>query len=114
MGGPYCRISHVRAALVRGIAVGVALLAPGVAHAGRTQFGWLFGTEVMPERGAEVQTFITEENGVKPTNYHDTVWGFEALIGVTDQLEIAFPVTFLWQKADATPASTAFREYGVE
>lgn len=68
----------------------------------------------MPERGAEVQTFITEENGVKPDNYHDTVWGFEALIGVTDQLELAFPVTFLWQRGDGTPASTAFREYGVE
>src|SRR4051812_15484024 len=114
MGGPYCRILHVRAALVRGIAVGVALLAPGVAHAGRTQFGWLFGTEVMPERGAEIQTWITEENAIKPDDYHETLWGFQALIGVTDQLELAFPIELVWSDSGGTTPRFTFQSYGVE
>jgi hypothetical protein len=90
------------------------LLAPGVAHAGRTQFGWLFGTEVMPERGAEVQTWITEENGSGGSNYHETLWGAQALIGVTDQLELAFPAEFVWHDDDLTNPSFTFKRYGVE
>ncbi len=90
------------------------LAAPGVANAGRTQYGWLFGTEVMPERGAEVQTWIDEENGRAPGNIHWTRWGFTALVGVTDQLELSLPLEFLWRDSDATEPSFTFSQYGIE
>ena len=90
------------------------LLAPGVASAGRTQFGWLFGTEVMPERGAEIQTWITEENASKPNNYHETLWGVSALIGITDQLELLFPVELVWHDTSMTNPSFTFKRYGAE
>ena len=53
---------------MRGVRTALALLIaasvlPRSAHAGRSFYGWLYGTEVMPERGAEIQTWITEENG---------------------------------------------------
>lgn len=102
----------MRAAWV--LIAGVGLLAPGAAHAGRTQYGWLFGTEVMPERGAELQTWITEENATDKVDYHETLWGLQALIGVTDQLELAFPVEFVWRDSDMTNPSFTWKRYGVE
>jgi hypothetical protein len=88
--------------------------APGVANAGRTQYGWLFGTEVMPERGAELQTWIDEENGREPGDYHQTSWGFTALVGVTDQLELSLPVEFVWKDSDLIAPTTSLQQYGIE
>ncbi len=102
----------MRIALIRVITAAV-LLAPGAASAGRTQYGWLFGTEVMPERGAEIQSWITEENTKDPDS-HENVWGLQALIGVNDQLELAFPVEFVWQDSDSTNPRTVWKRYGVE
>ncbi len=102
----------MRTALIRVITAAV-LLAPGAASAGRTQYGWLFGTEVMPERGAEIQTWITEENSKDP-DVHEDVWGFQALIGVNDQLELAFPIEIEWRDSDFTNPSTTWRRFGVE
>lgn len=103
----------MRAALVR-VMVLACVLAPGAAHAGRTQFGWLFGSEVMPERGAEILTWITEENGTGGVNYHETLWGIQAMIGATDQLEIVFPAEFTWRDSDAINPVTTWKRYGVE
>jgi len=96
------------------VIVATILLAPGAASAGRTQFGWLFGTEVMPERGAEIQTWVTEENATEPDNYHETLWGVSALIGITDQLELAFPVELVWKDTSMTNPSFTFKRYGAE
>lgn len=103
----------MRTSLGRVIALAV-VLAPAAASAGRTQYGWLFGTEVMPERGAELQTWVTEENGVEGTNLHNTIWGVQALIGITDQLELALPVDLIWFDSDATDPRFTWKSYGVE
>lgn len=103
----------MRTSLGRVIALAL-VLAPGAASAGRTQYGWLFGTEVMPERGAELQTWVTEENGADKVDYHDTVWGVQALIGITDQLELALPVDLVWFDSDVSDPRFTWRSYGVE
>lgn len=90
--------------------------APGSAHAGRTFYGWLYGSEVMPERGAELQSWITELNF---ENRVETNWLFGAQVGVTDQLELGFPLEIDWSR-DTDPAtgmvsaSTRFARYGIE
>ena len=86
-------------------------LIPTTAAAGRSHYGRLFGTEVIPERGAELVTWIGEENreGLK-----QTVWGFEALIGVTDQLELALPTEFLWARGEGVPGAFTWDSYGIE
>lgn len=73
---------------------GVAALAaaPRPARAGRTDFGWLYGTEVMPERGIELQTWLAEENRVDNTPRKATQWWVGPAIGLTDQLELVLPV----------------------
>ena len=95
------------------------LLAPGTAHAGRTFYGWLYGTEVMPERGAEIQTWVSEENDVGPEDHaRETSWWIGPAIGITDQLELVMPVQFTWErsglKSDPPSAHTLLDNYGVE
>ena len=88
--------------------------APATAHAGRTFYGWLYGTEVLPERGVELINTIDEENNREPGNIKWTTWGFAAEVGVTDKLSIAFPMDFLWRDNDASDPSFTFHQFGVE
>lgn len=98
--------------MVRALAVVVAVVCfPTAASAGRTHYGWLFGTEVMPERGAEIQTWVGEQNR---ESLKQTTWGFQGLVGVTDQLELALPVELLWQRGDGVPGALTFASYGLE
>jgi hypothetical protein len=105
----------VRGGLVLLAAVLVA--APGSAHAGRTFYGWLYGSEVMPERGVELQSWLTEENfkGAEADS-----WLFSAQVGVTDQLELGFPIEFLWQRTEPVMAGDMpkiidrFDRFGIE
>jgi hypothetical protein len=95
----------------------VALVAaPGTARAGRTFFGWLYGSEVMPERGVELQSWITEQNHELRA---ETSWLLSAHIGVTDQLELGLPLEFDWSRVtdpvtmmDTT--ATRFTRFGIE
>ncbi|MEO8702570.1 MAG: hypothetical protein ABI867_21175 [Kofleriaceae bacterium] len=96
------------------LAVLVLLAVPATAHAGRSQYGWLYGSEVLPERGVEVQTWVYEKNGRTDTNIHETSMWWGALVGVTDNFELVFPVEFLWLKADASPATFTVEKFGVE
>jgi hypothetical protein len=94
----------------------VLVAAPGSAHAGRTFYGWLYGSEVMPERGAELQSWITEENF---TNVKEDNWLLSPQIGVTDQLELGLPLEIDWARVTdpttmMTSASTRFARYGLE
>jgi len=85
---------------------------PGTAHAGRTFYGWLQGTEVMPERGAEIATFVSEENRqADAMNASESNWWIAPQIGITDQLELGLPVQFQWQGATS---STSFVDFGAE
>jgi hypothetical protein len=101
---------------VRGVLSLVAVLAavPAVAAAGRTPYGWLYGTEVLPERGAEVQTWVAEENGKAPNDVHDTTLWWGALVGVTDRLELALPIEMLWREADGAPPTFTVQRFGAE
>lgn len=88
--------------------------APGTAHAGRTFYGWLYGTEVLPERGVELLNTVDEENGLEPDDIKWTTWGFAAEVGVTDQLSIAFPMDFVWRDSASGTPSFTFDQFGIE
>lgn len=95
----------------------LALAVPSVARAGRTQYGWLFGSEVLPERGVEIQTWVYEKNGREPIagqDLHETLFWWGALVGVTDNFELVFPVEFIWREInDANPTFT-IEKFGIE
>ena len=83
-----------------GLVVLGLVCAPGVAHAGRNFYGWLGDTEVMPERGVELQSWLDEENHKDPSS--STEWGFAPYVGITDQLELAIPVETEWVQRRGT------------
>jgi hypothetical protein len=74
------------------------LAVTGRAEAGRTPYGWLYGTEVLPEKSVELQQWVYERNGFDDPDTHDTALWWGALIGVTDKLELALPIEFLWHE----------------
>lgn len=94
---------------------GVAALAaaPRSARAGRTEFGWLYGTEVLPERGIELQTWLSEENRVDDTPAKETQWWLGPAIGLTDQLELVLPVQ-LQRELDTAMPDNGLWSYGAE
>jgi hypothetical protein len=100
---------------VRRLILFAMVTASATASAGRTYYGWLQGTEVMPERGAEIASFISEENYLaQADNDRNTTWWIAPLIGINDQLELALPVQFAWDRSDHTPPTSTLAEYGAE
>jgi len=92
----------------------VLLATPATASAGRTYYSWLYGTEVLPERGAELMTWVAEQNDVTDQSHlAETRWWVSPLIGITDQLELALPVEVAWDRAGGRTTSGLDR-YGVE
>jgi hypothetical protein len=113
MRAPYqCYCPFVRRASLCVVAALVG--APGSAFAGRTFYGWLYGTEVMPERGVELQTWVLERDGVGNAHSKETDLWLGPLVGVTDQLELALPIEMGWIEDDATKPEFTLTRYGVE
>jgi hypothetical protein len=99
----------MRRALAIGVGGAVLALCAGRADAGRTFYGWLYGTEVNPERGVEIETWLFEEDGLGANrSQSSTVW-WGPTIGITDHLELAIPVELTW--ADPNVGMTTPRTY---
>jgi hypothetical protein len=93
----------------------LVVAAPGTASAGRSFFGWLQSTDVMPERGAEIATYVSEENYLSQLdNLRDTTWWIAPSIGINDQLELTLPVEFTWDRADHSGPRSTLSEYGID
>jgi len=90
-----------------------ACLLPRTAFAGRSFYGWLYGTEVLPERGVELQTWILEANDKYGTHSKESSIWWGPLVGVTDQLELSLPIELEWT-TDAMRTRYTFRRFGVE
>src|SRR5512139_340082 len=67
----------------------------------------------MPERGVELQSWITEQNF---EGHERDSWLFSAQVGVTDQLELGFPLEIEWFRDPSMmpPAGTRFDQFGIE
>ena len=96
------------------LAIGV-MAAPGVASAGRTFYGWLpYGTDVMPERGVELQTWVYEIDDLGNDHTRESSLWIGPLVGITDQLELALPVEFEWTQSDLSQPSFTMKRFGAE
>jgi hypothetical protein len=91
------------------LALGIGL--GGGAQAGRTHFGWLYGTDTLPERGVELESWVQDQGGLGTI---DQTWLWWApVFGVTDRLELALPVEWSWSRDD-TKTATRFERFGAE
>ena len=91
----------------------------GSAAAGRSQYGWLYGAEVLPEKSVEIQQWVYERNGLVDDTTKDTAMWWGVLVGITDQLELVIPIELLWRRvngAGSDPTTTDFtiETYGAE
>lgn len=92
-----------------------ACAVPGSAEAGRTFFGWLLPTEVMPERSVELQNWNAEVNRIEDAGRRSvSVWGASPMIGITDQLELALPFEVWWSREPGSAGSTQHNNVGLE
>lgn len=86
----------------------------GSAQAGRSQYAWLYGAEVLPEKSVEVQQWVYERNGLVDGTTHDTALWWGVLVGITDQLELVIPVELLYRKLDGMAGDFTVEKYGAE
>lgn len=100
------RRRHVLAALA------FVALGAGQAQAGRTHYGWLYGTEVNPERGVELETWILQENGKGGDEDETLVW-WGPVFSVTEKLELAVPIEIEY-KREGEEAGTNLERFGGE
>jgi hypothetical protein len=98
------------------VLAGLAVLAtPGLAAAGRTHFAWLYGTEVVPERGTEVETWILEENGEGDRKETETAFWWGPVMALTPHLEFAISIEAEYKDAkDGTGGDVHFSRWGGE
>ncbi len=89
------------------VAVLVSYAAP--AHAGRTHFGWLYGSEVIPERGVEIENWIVEENKKGDEKSDETSFWWGPVVALTQHLEFAISA----EAADET-SGVHFTRWGGE
>jgi hypothetical protein len=88
-------------------ALAVLVATSGTAHAGITYFAWLYGTDVNPERGVEMETWFLQENGktdlppgTDQQSETDIWWGITA--SLTPHIEIAIPIEAEYHSEDET------------
>jgi hypothetical protein len=86
----------------------------GTAVAGRTPFGWSYGTEVNPERMIESETWISEENKKGDAKADETLIWWAPTIGITAHLEGAIPIELARTADLMTPGSTHLDHWGGE
>jgi len=100
----------------------LAVAWPRAARAGRTHFGWVRATEVVPQRTVELETWILEKNGVadgddgangEQTRDETAVW-WTTIVGITDQVELSVPVQLRHFEVGDAEGQTLFYGFGAE
>jgi hypothetical protein len=91
-------------------------LASREARAGRSGFAWFFDSEVVPERGVELETWVIDENSLGDDDRDTTLVQWQPTVGVTDRLELALPVELDFIEVDdpMVGGDTQLANYGAE
>lgn len=79
------------------VVVVLGTVVAGTAQAGRRPHTWAWDAEVLPERGVEVESWVTDRIYKKSADITE-VW-LAPIVGVTDRLELAVPLQ--WSHAQA-------------
>lgn len=94
---------------------GLALLATTpTADAGRTHFGWLYGTDIVPERGVELETWILEENEEGDAKKSETGFWWGPVVAFTPHLEFAISIEAEYEDERDGNARVHFSKWGGE
>ncbi len=94
------------------VLAGLALASP--ADAGRTHYGWIDGTEVVPERGVELETWVQDLDNVGDDERDESSLWWAATLGITDRLELRLPIELSWARVGTAPGVTQLDRWGAE
>lgn len=93
----------------------VLLLGTPSASAGRSHFGWLYGSEIVPERGTEVETWIVEENKKGDNTRDETSFWWGPVMALTQHLELAISMEAAYENGhDGRTDLVHFTRWGGE
>ena len=84
------------------------------AHAGRSHFGWLYGSEIIPERGSEMETWIVEENKKGDGQVDETSFWWGPVIALTAHVELGIPIEAHHVNDHVSPPVDEFERWGAE
>lgn len=65
------------------------LLRAAPADAGRSLFGWMYGSDIVPERGVEIESWILEENQKGDAKSTETSFWWGPVMALTAHIELA-------------------------
>src|SRR5262245_35117444 len=94
------------------VAFTLAALASHAASAGRTHFAWLYGSELVPERGTEVETWIVEENKKGDNKRDETSFWWAPVFSVSQHLELAITIEAAYENEHDGNAGVHFSRWG--
>src|ERR1041385_7714307 len=89
------------------IAVLVAAASP--ARAGRSHFAWSYGTDIIPERGVEIESWILEENQKGGAHTGETAFWWGPVMAFTPHIELAISA-----EANEEAGAPNFTRWGVD
>jgi hypothetical protein len=84
------------------------------AHAGRTHFGWSYGTDIIPERGTEFETWILEENKKGDDQVDQTAFWWGLVFALTPHVELAITSEAQFEKSQVDDGDVHFTRWGGE
>ena len=79
------------------------------AHAGRSHFAWSYGTDIIPERGLELESWINEENHKDGSNSGETSFWWGPVLALTEHVEFAISM-----EAHDEDSVTSFERWGAD
>jgi hypothetical protein len=91
------------------ITAAVLVCCASSAHAGRSHFGWLYGSDIVPERGVEIESWILEENQKGDAKTGETAFWWGPVTALTQHLELAISV-----EANEESGSPNFTRWGAD
>lgn len=103
------RVGAALSVLAVAMVVACGALWPSTALAGRRPFIWAYDTEVLPERGVELENWVTDR-AYRNAGDITSIWT-APVVGISDRLELALP--FLWSQGQVK-SSSQIDWYGAE
>src|ERR1051325_6013187 len=91
------------------ITAAIVLAYAARAHAGRTHFGGMYGTDIVPERGVEIESWIVEENQKGDAHTGETAFWWGPVIAFTPHVEFAISA-----EANEEAGSPNFTRWGAD
>lgn len=91
------------------VTAGIVLAYAAPAHAGRSHFAWMYGTDIVPERGVEIENWIGEENQKGDSHSGETFFWWGPVMALTQHLEFAISA-----EANEEDGSPNFTRWGAD